>query len=423
MSNLSQFFGGGSVPIGGLVVMPNALPHVTIDGKEYLRAGLLKAYDASYAAAVAAAPQLRVFHEAATSLASQSGSYTMRYHHIGSNYVATTGNAVPNYSSNLTSWSAATGLGGAPGNLDRYAVNGTSYLVVPHGSANYAHYYTANGSSYSAVGGTFTTHPVSKAVCYGNSWWVALNDLAGTAGGRSTINNANPSGTWTIAAAPSLGGTAAGVNAIAFGGSGNWFVACGASASLTAGKLATCTNPSGTWTDRTNTCGINAGAYSLGINDVVFDGNKFVAVVSRNNTAEVWHAADPTGSWTYAGPMPYSAAGKDFLAETMSNDNPSLVTDGAGKLWVYAPTNTGPEAKTIYESSDSGLTWTVFQGTTLGATATNGDYRTLSYANGKLIANFSGSATGQSDLGALTTPAYVGVQQPSAYKDYYVRIK
>ena len=419
MSNLSQFFGGGSVPIGGLVVMPNALPHVTIDGKEYLRAGLLKAYDASYAAAVAAAPQLRVFHEAATSLASQSASYTMRYHRIGTNYVATIGSAAPNYSSNLTSWSAATGMGGAPGDLKRYAVSGTSYLVVPHGTANYAHYYTANGSSYSAVGGTFTTHPVSKAVCYGNSWWVALNDLAGTAGGRSTINNANPSGTWTIAAAPSLSGTAAGVNAIAFGGSGNWFVACGASASLTAGKLATCTDPSGTWTDRTNTCGINADAYGLAINDVVFDGNKFVAYVARNGTAELWHAADPTGSWTYAGPMPYSSAGKDFLATTTSNGNPELVTDGAGKLWVYMPTSV--ETKTIYESSDSGLTWTVFQGTTLGATSPT--YKTLSYANGKLIANFSGSAVGQSDLGALTTPAYVGVQQPSAYKDYYVRIK
>lgn len=423
MSNLSQFFGGGSVPIGGLVVMPDALPHVTIDGKEYLRAGLLKAYDASYAAAVAAAPQLRVFHEAATSLASQSATATVRYYYIGSNYVATVSGSAPYYSSNLTSWSTATGWSGTPVDLKRYAANGTSYLVVPHGTANTAHYYTSNGSSYSAVGGTFTTHPVSKAVCYGNSWWVALNDLAGTAGGRSTINNANPSGTWTIAAAPSLGGTAAGVNAIAFGGSGNWFVACGASASLTAGMLATCTDPSGTWTDRTNTCGINAGAYSLAINDVVFDGNKFVAYVVRNGTSELWHASDPTGSWTYAGPMPYSAAGKDFLATNMATGNPALVTDGAGKLWVYAPTNSGPETKTIYESSDSGLTWTVFQGTTLGATANAGSYKTLSYANGKLIANFSGSATGQSDLGALTTPAYVGVQQPSIYKDYYVRIK
>ncbi len=421
MSSLSQFFGGGSVPIGGLVVMPNALPHVTIDGKEYLRAGLLKAYDASYAAAVAAAPQLRVFHESATSLAAAASTVTCYYYYIDTNYVENAGTTGQNYSSSLTSWSPATGTF-ASANLKRFATNGTSYLVVPHGTANTAHQYTANGSTFTAVGGTFTTHPVSKAVAYGNSWWVALYSIAGTAGGMSYINNANPSGTWTIAAAPSLGGNAAGVLAIAFGGASNWFVVASTSASLTAGKLATCTNPSGTWTDRTNTCGINAGAYSLAINDVIFDGNKFVAYVDRNGSNELWHATDPTGTWTLAGPIPYASGGKDFLGGTAGYSISPLLTDGAGKMWVYGSASTAAaETKTIYESSDSGLTWTVFQGTTLGATAASN--KTISYANGKLIANFTGAPAAQSDLGARTTPAYIGVQHPSSYNNYYVRIK
>lgn len=424
MSSLSQFFGGGSVPIGGLVVMPDAHINPSIGGREYLRAGRIKTYAADYADVIVDAPQLRVFGIDATSLkAAAVDSRRTTYYRIGTNYVSVSANLNNGiyYSTDLVNWSNVAGTGTPSLHCGkRFAVNGASYLVVPV-AANTAHRYSANGSTFSAVGGTFTTHPISSAVAYGNSWWVALHDLAGTAGGRSTINNANPSGTWTVAASPSLGGTsgAAGVKAIAFGGASNWFVAAGGSASATAGKLATCTDPSATWTDRTSGSGITFGATSI-ITDLIFDGTYFVAVV---DALYVWRTTDPTGVWTYMGVLPIDTFATNYIGATnVGYAFTQLSTDGAGKI-VAACGGAGGRYLALY-SGDSGATWSPFQVYAKSAHSATTDYNAVSHANSKWIANYSGAIKANIDLGGdlAGTPNYVGIQKQAA-QGFYVRIK
>lgn len=423
MSNLNQFFGGGGTPIGGLVLMPDAAANPTLDGKEYLRTGSIKTYASDYAAAVAAAPQLRVFGIDATSLKNTAGSSKCTYNYIGTKYVVQVVGGGQYYSSDLITWTGCTGSFTSSSAHLRAANNGSSYMVVP-AAANTAHKYTSDGITFTAVGGggTFTTHPQSRALVYGNSWWVALSDIANTAGGLSYINNANPSGTWTIATSPNLSGTSAGINALAFGGSGNWFVAVGGSASATAGKIAYCTTPSGTWTNATVSSGITWPAAGTVVKDIVFDGTYFVLIDGYNN---VWRASDPTGAWTSMGVLPLDTSTENYTGSYTSgfvNSFVQFATNGAGTICASVGCSTFGKRYLMLISTDGATTWNPAQVYAKSTQSTTSTASTISFANSKWIANYAGSYNCNIDMGPLTTANYVGQQYQNAF-GFYVRIK
>ena len=416
MSSFSQFGAGGSgLPIGAMISALDMPVNFSSGGAEYLRAGALKAYDSSYAAAIAAAPQLRVFGNATKTKASTVGTtgYTS-YSYVGTNYVAISGNGVY-YSSDLSSWTNVSTV--TPNQSLRRAASSGSYIVVPASASNTAPQYSSNGSTFSAVGGTWTTCPAKSAIAFGNNIWVALSSLNGTNGEQAYIAAANPSGAWTVAASTNLGITT--VAAVAYGAS--VFVAVGDSGSG-AGKIATCSTPAGGWTDRTTSSGITFQQGEV-MNDVVFDGTAFVASTSAGRIL----ASTDGVSWTDCSCFDlseYSQVGTLIG----SPRKVVLASDGVGTVVAMSGGYDGNSAKArslIAISTDHGVTWSqaqVFAGKAPLITSTR-ITRSISFANSRWLANQSGAYQSVVDLGtSFATPDYIGVQN-QAFAGQYVRIK
>lgn len=382
MSNLSQFFGGGGVPVGSLVSAPFAQINFTDGAAEYLRTGSIKTYSATYDTVLAAQPQLGVYGSDTAQKGTTTGTSFNFYGYVGTNYF-TTGSL--NYSTDLTTWNATTYTNSYTSQV-RPAV-GNGYGVVVAAGANSAHQYTNNGSTFSSVGGTFTTCPVKTAICYAPSvGWLALSSLAGTAGEQNYIANINPTGSWTVGAGTSVSMTA--VKAVAYGN--GVFVAVGTSGGVN-GKIATCSTLGGTWTDRTSGASFITLAGHDGV-DVVFTGTHFVA--SFPNGSFLARSSDGI-TWT-----------RVTFPSVVSQGPYYLATDGAGKV-VGCSANTSKPV--FYYSADHGATWVVRQ-MYVGKVAGQANYCTPSYANGKWIINHAGSYQSPQDLGSMSAPDFVGIQ-------------
>lgn len=399
MSNLSQFFGGGGVPVGSLVSAPFAKINFTDGAAEYLRTGSIKTYSATYDTALAAQPQLGVYGNDTAQKGTTTGTAFNFYGYVGTNYF-TTGNN--NYSADLSMWNAATYTNSFSSQV-RPAV-GNGYGVVVATGVNLAHQYTTNGSTFSSVGGTFTTCPVKTAICYAPSvGWLALSSLAGTAGEQSYIANINPTGSWTVGAGTNVSMTA--VKAVAYGN--GVFVAVGTSVGAY-GKIATCSTLGGTWTDRTSGASFITLAGYDGV-DVVFTGTHFVAIFNPGIVAR-------------------STDGITWTRVTIPQVGPQyanyLATDGAGKVVACpAASGTSTNLPVFYYSMDHGATWVVRQ-MYVGKVAGQAGYCTPSYANGKWIINHGGAYQSPQDLGSMSAPDFVGIQTSFGIEvQQHVRIK
>ncbi|WP_025918216.1 hypothetical protein [Herminiimonas sp. CN] len=411
----SQLFGGG-IPIGSSTLALDAPVSFTSNGQEFLRAGSIKAYDASYAVAIAAAPQLRVFGNDAKTygVIADNSAPSPRYYYIGGSYIGVTTSMFA-YGAALNSLSSLSAVFCAP--VKRCAVNGTAHLVVPYANANTALQYTSNGSAFAAVGGTFTTLPIPKAVAFGNNSWLSLSAVNNIAGEQAYINNANPSGAWTVGTT-GLAATMTSVNALNYGT--GVFVAVGTSATATAGKIATCAAVGGAWTDRTAASGVTFAAGEA-ILDGVFDGTAHVLVTSTGriltSTDGINYVARGT-ALDISSNVPQSGA--ISWAQAVGVGSMELTTDGAGTV-VLQQGGTPNVRNILAVSLDHGATWSAFQA--YSGKAGNGTSRTISYANGRWIENHSGNIQSLVDIGpSLITPDYIGQQSQQA-AGQFVRIK
>ena len=417
--NLSSFLGAGGTPIGGQTIIIDAQQNfVDQVGAEWLRAGVLKDNPLDYISSFPIAPQLFVYGSDSLSGSAVPdgvvGSLKCIYCKVGSQYVESSGSGGQKYATDPTStWTACTGTFSAADVL-RPAVNGTSYAVLPWSSANSGPKYTSNGTTWTAVGGTFTTFPVVGALAYGNSWWVTMATMAGGAGTMAYINNADPSGTWTVTTAPNIGGNAPAA-AMAFGGASNWFVAVGTSASNTVGKIAICTTPSGTWTDCTSSSGIPFASDGNPV-DVVFDGTVFMMLMS---SGRIYTATNPTGAWTRViSGGDYSTV--NFVGTTsVGMTSVMLATNGAGLVLALASSSSAPNnRRSIYMTGDGGNTWGAGQ---IYAPSVSTTAARASWASDKILINVLGKSEGNTEVIPFS-PNYIGMQVQTCIGQY-VRIK
>ena len=417
--NLSSFLGAGGTPIGGQTIIIDA-PQNFVDqvGAEWLRAGVLKDNPLDYVSSSTIAPQLFVYGSDSLSGSAVpngvAGSLQCIYCKVGSKYVESRGAGGLKYATDPTStWTTCSGTFSAADVL-RPAVNGTSYAVLPWSSANSGPKYTSNGTTWWAVGGTFTTFPVVGALAYGNSWWVTMATMAGGAGTMAYINNTNPSGTWTVTSAPNIGGNAPAA-AMAFGGASNWFVAVGTSASNAVGKIAICTTPSGTWTDCTSSSGIPFASEGDPV-DVVFDGTVFMMLMS---SGRIYTATNPTGAWTRkVSGGDYSTV--NFAGQTgVGMTRVMLTTDGAGLVLALSSSGSAPNnRRSIYVTTDGANTWLPGQ---LYAPSVSTAAARASWAGDKLLINIIGVSEGNTEVVPFG-PNYIGMQVQTCIGQY-VRIK
>lgn len=412
MSNLTQFFGGG-VPLGSTVQLGTGAPNKTIEGKEYLRHGTVKAYSATYSNLIASCPELRVFGAQSRTQNAGGGSNPGRriVYFNGRYVVPAAASGTPRWNTGLSgAWTSGTGTVSTSG--ARLAVSG-SYLVIGQ-AANTALSYSSDGMAWSAVGGTFTTLPAPTAVGFGNNIWVSLSTLTATAGEQAYIAAANPSGSWTVGASTNVGMTS--VKAIAYGA--GVFVAVGTSASATAGKIATTASPASGWTDRTSASGITFST-SESVSDVLFTGTNFVMVSAvSTNIYNLAYSADGI-TWTPV-TMPVDMSGANFVGTAAVQTNTwELVDNGAGKVVLY---QTAASANNPYRqmaiSTDHGVTWTPAR--PYFATPGTASFY-MSYANGKFLNNLGGDYNTTMDMQDMTTPDYIGSQYVAA-TGYYTRI-
>lgn len=399
--------GGSSVPLGSLIDAPGNTVLFNNGNEQYLQTGNLIPYSVDYANLIDQAKFNAVFGSNTKQHGTTSGSQLCWYAYVGGKYVIPSG--AGSYSTDLDSW-ASCSYAQATANI-RPAV-GNGYAVFAASAANVPIQYTTNGTALSSVGGSWGTSPAKTAICYAPSvGWLALSSLGGATGSQAHIANINPSGSWTISTATTIGMTT--VNAVAYGN--GVFVAGGVSTGVNA-KLATCASLGGVWTDRT------AGASAItqtshNIIDVVFTGSRFVAVLS---TGSVIRSADGVTWETVAWPI------------IGTNTPTRLATDGTG--YVVATPNASGGVVSAYPvfwlSKDNGATWIAHQ-IYVGKIAGQSNYCTPSFANGKFIINHSGSYDSPQEMGTFATPDYVGIQNKlvalygsnATSSPYFVRIK
>jgi len=175
---------------------------------------------------------------------------------------------------------------------------------------------SANGSSWNYVGSNpFITGDGLYDIAYGGGTWV----VAGQSSVQPTKGIAtatDPTGTWTQRTS-SFGSSL--IYGVAYGNS-TW-VAVGAS-----GKIATATDPTGTWTQRTSPFGtsiVRSVAYGAdGVWTAVADAGKIATAV------------DPTGSWTL---QTSSFNSNDLVKGIATNGTGLWVASSSGDTETYAP--------------------------------------------------------------------------------------
>jgi hypothetical protein len=291
---------------------------------------------------------------------------------------------------------AGTGFSSTFGNP--VVINNGSYLVWAS-EINLPPTWTSNGTTFASVGGTFTSTPRKTAGAFGNNVWCMLTSLNGTTGERFAIQNANPTGTWTVDQF-NFGMTIC--QEMAFGN--GIFVIVGSSDTATSGKIFTTTNPAtNSFTDRTTSLGVTFPSTPSGPDSVVFTGTHFVLRYQHR-----YFRSTNGASWT-----------ETTSTNTFTTTNKKMVTDGNGKIII--PISLSP--LTVLISYDHGATWGAAQ-LSLGNIPTGGGSTTLwlSFTNNKWFENHSGQNTSIRDFGSFSaTPDSVGIQAATA--NTYVRIK
>lgn len=368
MSNISQFFNNGGSSgvgtanlIGSLVQFGPAAKNEINDGTNvYLRCGYVKPFNVNYTASIAAAAELKVVGLADNKRIGAVAGGVMQVYYLSSGtrylYIGS-GQSIAKYNTALTdlSFTSVTNATGfvAPNNAAGFC--NSSYVVLPT-AANSALQWSSNGVNWAQVGGTWTSTPLKTAISYGNSKWLAISSLNGTAGEIAYINNAVPTGAWTTTpAAANYGQTA--TNSIAYNPTAGVWCAVG-SGSASIGLVLTSTNGT-TWVDRTASCGIAITGSSA--SNLVWTGQNFIAKLDTR-----WASSTDGQTWALID-----------AATSNSVNYTNIATDGGGKVVITGTNNSG-----IY-SSDHGATWTPFQVTT---TATQIGYA----ANQLWIATTSG---------------------------------
>lgn len=415
---MSALLGSGSgIPIGASILMLDA-PNPVIDGaSEYLRTGTIKPYDASYASAIAAAPQLRVFGSNAKTYGVATSATPPFYQKVGSNYFSVQTGSVQ-YGTILNALSSNVVVAGAD-NTIKPVSNGAYSLISCGGNA--APSYTSNGSSFVSCSGIGSAFPCPPVLCYGNSSWLALASLTANAGERTYINAASPTGTWTQGSSGAYMGMTQ-VKGLAYGA--GVFVAGGISASTT-GKLCYSATAGGLWTD----CTPSSISWTTtgGVSDVVFDGTVHIAAAFSANSVFAGILTSPDGiAWTNRG-NPVDAGtnpinGGTFTgAITPSVINTTLCTDGAGTTTLTCRHAAGSRP-VILISVDHGVTWSVAQ-IYIGKAPQSACMAVMSYVDGRWVFNHSGQYQSLVDIGtSLSTPDYIG-QQLQLAAGQFVRIK
>lgn len=410
----SALIGGGGVPVGATVQFAEgAANYLTLDGAEYLKQTALIPYSALYSAFLAGNPAKIVYGSAtAQKGGALTGAQTVssRYHYVNGKYVLIEAMGGRSYSTDLTTWTACSGIGSLSANYPRNSASSGSYIVNSLASSTQPLIYTSDGITFNSVGGSFSPFPQASAIAFGNGVWVSLSSLTGTAGEQAYIANVNPAGAWAVGASTNIGMTTA--NAIAYGN--GVFVAVGVSASAGAGKIATSANPASGWVDRTAASGLSFSA-SYGAVDVVFDGSLFWLI----GTCGLAKSSNGI-NWTVVTNCPISTAGiTTYLL--------GLATDGAGRLVI----STIPKATAdlrLASTSDGGATWSAAQ-IYMGTPPVNQYNASLSYANGKFLEVHTGTGANPIDLGSLTgNPDYIGAQvtyvySPTTQIPAHIRIK
>lgn len=433
MSSLSQFTGGGGTPVGASITALDAPVNFTAGAQEYLRVGSLKAYDSSYAAAVAVAPQLRVFgtNYGDTSTGGTAGSC----YYCGTNYVRVSASGVQAYYGSTLALcsaggSAPTGVTFAPltsvTQVQQTVGTGNGYLVF-RGGTNLAPVASGTGTAFSIVGGSFGTYVNPTTIAYlGAYGWLALSTIDGTAGSRAYIANTNPTGSWTVDAPASASMT----EAYSAATNGSIIVVTGLSSSATAGKIVTSATLAGAYTDRTSTCGITFLAADS-VHNCVYTGSKFLAIRTSGAITSVISSTDGL-TWSSVAVPVDAVTASPVGATGASYTHHVLRTNGAGTVVMQLAHSTNTYARAlIMISTDHGVTWAPAQASKVnGVAMSNVSYAvSMTYANGKYIASWSGEGTTPTtnmnavDLGDLTqAPTYIG-QQVAYAQGQFVRIK
>jgi len=411
----------GYAPVGGSVLALNGPTIITEGTQEYLRTGNVKAYDSSYADAIAAAPQLRVFGTPANSYYSSSytASYSPTIAYSASTYATGAGmSGAAGYigtSLSLLSTSSTASVINPGSGAFVYPLYSSTYIVIAK-AVDTAPTYSTDGGATSAgsVGGTFTICPVKTAGIFANNTWLMLSSLNATSGEQCYIASANPTGAWTVGASTNIGMTL--VKSISYGG--GVFVAVGVNASsATAGKIATTASAGSAWTDRTAGAGITF-VTADSVYGSCFSGTNHVALYGTSSTTTKAMISPDGINWT---------------AKTLPIVCDTTVSDGAGTVIAYygagAPSATLSTGVSFALSTDNGATWTianVYKGTcpVVGVGA-----KRIWFVNNKWIVFHTGDPHNFVDLGAsISTPNYIG-QQTTLPDDvltgsgYYVRIK
>ena len=188
-----------------------------------------------------------------------------------------------------TTWARSTGITGSNSVGLAY---GNGYFVLVNQSSEI--YYSANGASFTEN----TTHSFTgyiDCVHYANGVWVAGGGYAGTAGEMATATD--PTGTWTMRSNP-FGYNISGVTYDAV--TATWWA--GGYDGSYAAQVASATDPTGTWSLQSNPHGSDrVNGVGVGRGDLVFVGN--TAKVSRKPGR--WSLLNRTDSTTTLGQALY----------------------------------------------------------------------------------------------------------------------
>lgn len=182
-------------------------------------------------------------------------------------------------------------------NATRYIdTNGTNYVRV----GNAGEIFTATDPDGTWTARTSGTANALGTVFYGNGLWIA-------GGASSTILYSADAITWAAASSIPAASSWNTTKRSAYG-NGYWVML-----STSSGVITVSTTGSGTWTNYTVT-GMTS------IDDVIFDGTRFLLVGGGAANIEIYYATDPTGSWT---------------ASLDSNSSTYITTNGLSSTIIY----------------------------------------------------------------------------------------
>lgn len=394
----SSIFGGGGVPVGGLVPMFGTTDNPTINGQEYLRTGVLKAISgyASFAASNPQAAYQAIAPKAKNGV--QNGSIRFaagRYYAFGYAGAARTTTAL------TTAWSATTVW--TNGNIyDAAAMNGRVFGVYLAdvfsfaGSAATVYSALQNGTNC-AVNGTGTLGAIFYQTNAAGGSLTTTDGLNFTSRTTTATSNTNTvASTWQQITST--------------------FAVLGVN-----GRIYTCTDGF-TFTERAVITGV-----SPTLNSVAQFGSQQLASDYAASTSTVTCFSAGIDTLTFQIPQGYlirSTDGINFAATPWTSLIPGIASSTVPRIFAVGSTLYAMAAYSLtgdrsvwHSSTDGGLTWNQLSLLVPTQQWTNNAYSVsgISYANGEFIAIPSGS--GGPNEGYLSTSTlgatHIGAYSPA----------